>query len=129
MTALGGGCACGQVRFTTTGTPRFAIICQCRDCQQMTGSAHAAQFGHTAGDFAVTGELHHWDRTSGAGFTVRKYFCPTCGAPVYSTTTRMPDGVMVLAGALDDPSAITPTMLVYGEDSIPWDHARVDSDR
>lgn len=41
---------------------------------------------------------------------------------------RMPDIVMVMAGALDDPSTITPTMLVYGDERIPWDHARVEAD-
>jgi len=126
MTALTGGCACGLVRFTATGNPRFAIICQCRACQRMTGSDHAAQFGHPADAFTVTGTLGHWERLSDAGFTVRKHFCPTCGAPVYSTTTRMDDIAMVLAGALDDPAAITPTMIVHPENRIPWDSARLE---
>ncbi len=125
MSVLTGGCACGAVRFTATGAPRFAFICQCRDCQQMTGSDHAAQFAHAAEAFALEGRPAHWDRQSAAGFTVRKFFCATCGAPVYGTTSRAPDIVMVLAEALDDPAAITPTAIVYGEERITWDHASV----
>ncbi len=127
MTALTGGCSCGQVRFAAHGAPRFAIICQCRDCQHMTGSTHAAQFGHDAGEFHIDGTLSHWDRNSAAGYAVRKYFCPDCGCPIYGTSSRMKDGVMVLIGGLDDPSAVTPTTIVFDEERIPWDHARIDA--
>ena len=52
-------------------------------------------------------------------------FCPTCGSPIYSTTARLPDGIVLMAGALDDPVAVIPTMLVYSETAIPWDRAAV----
>lgn len=123
MSNLTGGCACGQARYTATGKPRFAILCQCRACQKMTGSDHAAQFGHPADAFEITGSLNHWDRKSDASHTVRKFFCPTCGSPVYGTTARMGNIVMVLTGTLDDPARVPPQMIVYAEDRIPWDHA------
>lgn len=126
MTDLTGGCACGQVRYLATGAPRFTILCQCRACQQMTGSDHAPQFGHPAQAFSIEGLLTSWERASDDGFAVRKFFCPTCGTPVYSTTTRMDDIVMVLSGTLDDPARVPPQMIVYADHRIPWDHAKVE---
>lgn len=125
MTDLTGGCACGQVRFTAIGAPKFAFLCQCRDCQQMTGSAHAAQFCHDASAFSVTGALAQWDRKGAEGHIVSKFTCATCACPIYGTTSRATAIVMVMAGALEDPAAITPDRIFFADSAIPWDHATV----
>ncbi|HXZ14544.1 MAG TPA: GFA family protein, partial [Roseiarcus sp.] len=39
MTALEGGCACGQVRYKLKSAPMFVHCCHCCDCQRQTGSA------------------------------------------------------------------------------------------
>ncbi len=122
-----GGCACGQVRFAAKGAPRFAFLCQCRDCQHMTGSGHAAQFCHDRDAFSVTGETARWERQTPAGTTVTKVFCPACGCPIFGTTTRADGIVMVLAGALDDPAAVTPDRIFFADEKQPWDHASVPS--
>ena len=122
MSDLTGGCACGQVRYKASGEPRFALICQCRACQLMTGAAHAPQFAHPLDHFEITGALSDWSRDSDADYAVRRHFCPTCGTPVYGMTARMADTAMVLAGTLDDPGAITPSMMVFQGERIAWDH-------
>ena len=125
MNTRTGGCACGQVRFRAEGAPHFAFLCQCRACQHMTGSGHAVQFCHPAEAFSITGPVSRWERTSDAGMVVTKVFCPTCGSPIYGTTTRSDAIVMVLAGALDDPGGITPDRIFFAEDKQSWDHATV----
>lgn len=120
MTTLSGGGACGQVRFTATGAPNFALICQCCDCQRMTGSNHAAQMCHDASAFHIDGTLAHR-----RGHTVTKYVCPDCGAPLYGTTSRAMDIVMAMGRVrwtIPLPSA--PGMF-FAEGSIPWDHAHI----
>ena len=123
--ALTGGCACGAVRFTLTGAPQFAFFCQCRDCQRMTGSDHAAQVCHMADGFAATGATRTWARDTQHGTTVTKHSCPTCAAPLWGTTTRAPGIVMVMAGALDTPAAVTPDRIFFADERIDWDHASV----
>ena len=120
-----GGCACGAVRFRATGAPRFAFICQCGDCQKMTGSGHAVQFCHDAARFEVSGSPAEWAREAASGHVVTKYFCGTCGNPLYGHTSRAPDIVMALAGALDDPGQVTPDRMFFHEDAQPWDTASV----
>jgi len=122
MSDLTGGCACGQVRYRASGDPRFALICQCRSCQLMTGTGHAPQFALPLDGFEISGALTDWSRDSDADYPVKRHFCPTCGTPMYGITSRMPDVAMILAGTLDDPDAITPSMMVFQDARIAWDH-------
>jgi hypothetical protein len=123
MTGLTGRCMCGAVAFVATGDPRFAIICQCRECQRNTGSGNAAQVAVDRKGFSYTGSPTDYARSSASGNTVTKAFCAICGCPLWGMTTRMEDTVMIMAGALDDPSQITPDYLVFSDKAQPWDHA------
>ena len=67
MNDLTGGCACGAVRFTATGAPKFAFICQCRSCQHLSGSGNAVQFCHDAAGFSSTGPVAEWARQTDSG--------------------------------------------------------------
>ena len=125
MTDLTGGCACGKVRYTAKGDPRFACICQCRDCQLLTGATHAAPFCHDPEMLIVRGELARHLRQTEAGHTVTQFRCAECGSPIYGLTTRAPAIAMVMAGTLDDPAAVAPDRIFFAESRIPWDHASV----
>ncbi|MBV8771832.1 MAG: GFA family protein [Deltaproteobacteria bacterium] len=40
-------------------------------------------------------------------------FCPTCGSPVYTTNSGMPDLFIVEAASLDDPARFAPQMVKH----------------
>ena len=40
--AYTGGCACGRVRYAISAEPIFMNDCQCRDCQQASGTGHGS---------------------------------------------------------------------------------------
>lgn len=121
MSRTEGGCACGAVRYTVMGAPKFAFYCQCRACQKMTGSDHATGFGLDAKNLTVSGALKHHERLAASGHAVRTYFCATCCAPIYNDPERAADLVMVHLGSLDDPSAVIPDRIFHAEERIPWD--------
>lgn len=56
-----GGCACGAIRYETSGEPIFQNHCQCIDCQKRSGTGHGSYmtFGRRA-DMAITGEASTW---------------------------------------------------------------------
>ena len=56
-----------------------------------------------------------------SGSTVRRGFCPTCGSPVVSATSGLPDVTTVSAGSLDDPSRFKPQFVVYTMRGHDWD--------
>jgi hypothetical protein len=70
----------------------------------------------------ITGEAHFYERAADSGNTVRRGFCPQCGAPVYGESSGFPDALVLRAGSLDDPELFRPGMIVYTEDAPSWDH-------
>lgn len=125
MRDLTGGCACDAVRYRIKGPVKFSFLCQCRDCQRMTGSGHAVQFAVATEDFEFTGPTHSWTRRTASGHEVSKHFCPTCGSPLFGQTSRAPATTMVMAGSLDDPSSLTPSRLFFADEAQPWDRPQM----
>jgi hypothetical protein len=66
---------------------------------------------------AVTKGTPSWYQSSEHG---RRAFCPTCGTPLFFTSTHYADYVDITAGSLDHPERLTPDRHVYEPDRIPW---------
>jgi hypothetical protein len=121
-TELTGGCACGQVRYETTGTPAFSLLCQCRQCQRITGSGHSAQFAASADATTIQGEIRYYRFTADSGNAVDTGFCPVCGNPILKKTSGFPQFLFFHASSLDVPEAFHPQMVVWSSCKQPWDH-------
>ena len=120
--AIEGGCACGAIRYAVTGETQFSIICQCRQCQHISGSGHAAQFAVAKADTRIAGAMKFFDQVADTGNTVSSGFC---GSPVAKQTTKLPELWFFHAATLNDPSSYVPEMVVFEASAQPWD--RVDS--
>lgn len=116
-----GGCACGAIHYECTGEPIAAGHCQCRACQRDSGTGHASHIMLPKAATSITGELRFYDAPADSGNMVSRGFCPTCGSPVLSHNSGMPDMVAVRAASLDDPSLFEPQLVVFTETAQPWD--------
>lgn len=128
-TPFAGQCMCGSVQYTCESEPKFSLLCQCTQCQKITGAGHAAQFAVDANKTAITGSVETFDLVSDAGNAVASAFCPICGNPIYKTTSMMPDTFVFHAGTLNEPSAFRPQFVVYSCASQPWDQISPEIDR
>lgn len=117
-----GGCACRAVRYEIAGQPVFSNDCQCRDCQQESGTGHGSHLTFARAGVTVSGEVGHWDMTADSGNVKTRYFCRTCGSPVYMTFAAMPDLFTIRAASLDDPDRYRPQMVTYAARGHAWDH-------
>jgi len=117
-----GGCACGAIRYETQSEPEFSIICQCRQCQRISGAGHAASFAVMADATTLNGEVQSYETTADDGNTVNSGFCNNCGSPVLKTTSGYPQYIFFHAATLDNPSSFEPQMVVYSESGQSWDH-------
>lgn len=100
-----GGCACGSVRYRTTGQPAKAAVCHCRYCQLRTGSAFGVSTYFKAGQVEhLRGALtdYTFQTESGRSFTTR--FCPVCGTTVFWQLGLFEGMLGVAGGTFDPPS-------------------------
>lgn len=120
MTSFTGGCLCGRVHYTATAAPAFTGVCHCRNCQRFTGSAFETVLGLPKAAVQIEGELKTYQDTGDSGQPVWRKFCPNCGSGVVTEVAVMPEIVMILAGTLDDPSAVQPGMEIFCSSAQPW---------
>lgn len=120
--AYTGGCACGAVRYEIAAEPVFSNHCQCRHCQQQSGTGHGSYL--TFADrkaVRLSGTATEWTIAGDSGNLKRHGFCPGCGAPVYLTFAAMPDLFTIHAASLDEPSRFTPQVVTYAARGHAWD--------
>jgi hypothetical protein len=124
-----GGCFCGAVRFEL-GEIFDAGYCHCSICRRFSGAPFVVwantpgrAFQLTAGTPAGFASSDHWVR----------YFCATCGAPVYGRSPTPPadgsDLVCVFTPSLDTPDAVRPTAHIWCGSGLPGFEIRDDLPR
>lgn len=124
-----GGCACGAIRYTIDGDPIVMLNCHCRDCQQASGSGHAAFMVVPKGAVQLRGEPRYHRIVGNGGKYVERGFCANCGSQVVCRMERMPDLLGLHAGSLDDPAQYKPAMDIFTTSAQPWDHMSPDTQK
>jgi hypothetical protein len=116
-----GGCSCGAVRYASSAAPRFSFHCQCRQCQQASGTGHASLFALPVEAVSLRGEVRYYQQIADDGNSVSRGFCPLCGSPVVGKTSGHPDILLFAAASLDDPALFKPEKVVWSASGQPWD--------
>jgi hypothetical protein len=122
MVKITGGCQCGAVRYEVNGEPAFSGHCQCSDCKKSSGAGHVTAAGFPEAAVNITGKLKAYASPCDSGGTATREFCPDCGGRVTFRSTNMPGLVLVMAGSMDNPAAISPAFAVYNKRHVAWDH-------
>ena len=121
MSDITGGCACGKVRFKITAPLMGCGVCHCLDCQKASGGGANYVAIAPRGSFEVTeGKPTIYTRKGDSGGEVGRAFCSTCGTPLFSILDPMIPVVPVRVGALDDGSAIAPTLHMFTDSAPSW---------
>jgi hypothetical protein len=120
-----GGCLCGHVRFTATGSAGFPHTCSCRMCQRHSGALTLAwvEFPRTAVAWTGPGGAPStWRSSAGSS----RAFCPRYG----STIGAIDDApvVALVVGAFDAPhrKALMPGSHSYRSARPRWWHVTVE---
>jgi hypothetical protein len=116
-----GGCACGAVRYAVAGEPLMMNDCQCRHCQQRSGTGHGSYLTFKDAAVTVSGQASTWRVTGDLGTVKGHNFCPTCGTPTHLTFPAMPEIFIVHAGSLDEPERYQPTVALFAASGHAWD--------
>lgn len=122
MADFTGGCLCGAVRYSCSAEPAMAGHCHCEDCRRSSGSGHSSHLAVPEPSVTMTGEIKGYARAADSGHMVTRYFCPTCGAALYSMNDGIPGMMFLRASSLDDLEVFKPQMHVYASRAASWDH-------
>lgn len=119
MTATG-HCLCGAVTFECDELGP-ASYCHCEDCRRLTGSAFNVGVRCPISGFRITsGELGSFTKKGTSGFDITRWFCRSCGSPIYGSSPAHPSVVYVRAGALDNPESVKPVREAWVGSKVAW---------
>ena len=117
-----GGCACGAIRYESTGAPIVMLHCHCRDCQRSSGGPFSSFVVVPRETFQVLqGAPRFHAAPSEAGGHTHRGFCPDCGAPVFVRPDAAPHLIAIRTTSLDDPSWFSQAFDVWTSDAHAWD--------
>lgn len=127
-TPVTGGCLCGAVRVVVTAPPVAAGNCHCLDCRKFFGAGHATVSVFPESAVAVKGAVSAYTQRGGSGEDFTRYFCPTCGGPVYGETKAAPAYRLVPLAILDDAEArgMAPRFSMFTRSAVAWDPPAAD---
>jgi hypothetical protein len=121
MNSLKGHCLCGSVQYEIKGKPQLSFLCQCRQCQRITGSGHSAEFVVPEEIVSLAGELKSYEMKSDNGNIIGSEFCPNCGNPVLKRSSGYPGLLFFHAATLENPESFNPQKVFWASSRQPWD--------
>jgi hypothetical protein len=119
---VNGSCHCGQITYEAEVDPQRVSLCNCADCQMLTGSAFRVSVPADAQSFRIlTGNPKVYVKTADSGARRRHSFCPNCGAPVAaSADTDVPPGYSLRVGCLVQKAQLPPTRRIWCKSALAW---------
>jgi hypothetical protein len=117
-----GSCHCGACRYEAEIDPQRVSLCNCTDCQMLTGSAFRVSVPAPADGFRfLGGELRSYVKTAASGARRRHSFCATCGTPVHATAdSEQPTSYSLRIGCLRERAQLPPQRRIWCSSALPW---------
>jgi hypothetical protein len=115
-----GGCLCGQVRYTATGSPKITGHCYCADCRKASGSGFIPFMGFPATALRFTGITMQFRSPSARGTDAVRNSCPDCGGLVFGGIVGVDTSHTIYAGSLDDAAAFVPAIAIFVQGRPDW---------
>jgi len=125
---IDGKCHCGFIAYEAEAELARTIICNCTDCQVLTGTAFRVTVPTEPGSFRLlAGEPSLYVKTADSGAQRQHAFCPRCGAPIYATSPgEDPKSYGVRVGTLSQRDDFAPTRQIWTGSQQPWVNAIAD---
>ena len=116
-----GRCLCGAVQYEARGASLAQLVCHCRDCQRVSGSAGLPVIVVRAADFSFKSDIRPYTKIGGSGTPTTRNFCPHCGSLLFGTPHHAPEIVTIYAGTLDNPSRFKAEFVQFASERYQLD--------
>lgn len=119
---IDGGCHCGFVTYEAEIDPERVLVCNCTDCQTLSGSAFRTVAPTRQGGFRLlSGRPTVYVKTAESGAKRHQGFCPTCGTPIYATSPGdEPKIYSVRVGTARQRRDLVPRGRIWCRSALPW---------
>ena len=117
-----GSCHCGQVRYEAEIDPASVTLCNCADCQMLTGSGFRVSVPAPAATYRLlSGTPKVYVKTADSGTRRRHSFCPSCGTPVSATAdSDRPAFYSLRVGCLRERADLRPKKRIWCRSALAW---------
>lgn len=115
-----GSCLCGKVKFTLSAEINDIVYCHCSQCRKAQGSAFATNaniklesFNFMSGEDNLTTYKYSEEQI--------KYFCKTCGSPIMSKNSSLPENIRIRLGTIESDITERPEAHIFVSSKANWD--------
>ena len=117
-----GSCHCGDVTYEAEVDPERVSLCNCTDCQMLTGSAFRVSVQAPSASFRLlSGAPRAYIKMADSGARRRHSFCPRCGTPVHATADAdNPPTYSLRVGCLRERALLAPKRRIWCRSALPW---------
>ncbi|MEM8497474.1 MAG: GFA family protein [Pseudomonadota bacterium] len=114
-----GCCLCKHVIYEYSGSIEEVVICHCDQCKQAQGTPFAtnAPIDTTMFKFLKGEEML---TTYFSSPNKKRVFCASCGSPIYSQRTDLPEKIRLRLGTVTEGDIPTPNYQIYCTSKSNW---------
>lgn len=119
---IDGSCHCGAITFEAEIDPEKVMICNCTDCQTLSGSAFRTLLPIPDDAFRLlSGEPKIYLKTGSSGAKREQTFCSECGSPIYATSVgEGPRVYNVRLGIVKQRAELPPKIQIWSRSALHW---------
>ena len=117
-----GACHCGHISYEAELDPDKVNLCNCTDCQTLSGSPFRVSVPADRAKFRLlSGSPKVYVKTAESGTKRRHTFCPQCGTPVHSSAdTDEPPTYSLRVGCLQERASLPPKRRTWCKSALGW---------
>jgi hypothetical protein len=118
-----GACHCRNIQFTAEIDTSQIVICHCKDCQTLSGSAFRVNAPAPFESFRLLhGQPKIYEKDTESGSKRLHGFCNDCGTPLYSVALVSPTLIFLRLGAIQERHLLQPAVQIWCRSTVRWLH-------
>jgi hypothetical protein len=114
-----GACLCGRVQYQYAAEIKEVAICHCKQCKLAQGTPFATNAPVDLSNFEWTKGAQNLTSYFSSPNKMR-VFCRTCGSPMYSQRTDLPDKIRLRLGSVTEGHIPEPNYQIYCKSVSKW---------
>ncbi|MDX2465237.1 MAG: GFA family protein [Porticoccus sp.] len=114
-----GSCLCEEVKYEYDGLINEVAVCHCNQCKRAQGTPFVTNAPIELEKCKFTNDSGSL-KTYFSSANKKRVFCGSCGSPLYSQRTDMPETIRLRLGTVTEGHIPEPNYEIYCESKSDW---------